>query len=412
MTGPKPDPSDVETRPISVAELLAKNGSIGSPPVTGRRRRRRGNADAVTVAELTGEIPVIRDEDFPPEQQDTPGESAGSADRADGSDAPDVSGVSSGASDGPDSPEASDSPDSPDSPDSAGVSDSSDSAGVSDSSGTGDSADASDSSGSSVTPDSDASGRLPIGPAPGFVAEDRPATGPRPAERPKRPAPEPRWPKSPPQPARASGPQPSPYPRPMRRSDPPAEANGRPAAREATGSDAERMRPDPVDSYTDFEVDVMDTDVRDADLSVGDSAYVRSYLSNAGAAERSGRPVPGSDLDAGAAEPGDADDFAGTDDSAGQEQADAYVGRPGVVGGALAVLQSILAVAFGGGLFIAFDQLWRWNSIVALVLTVLVTLGLVAAVQAVRKTVDIVSTLIAVAVGLLVTLGPLALHAG
>jgi len=75
------------------------------------------------------------------------------------------------------------------------------------------------------------------------------------------------------------------------------------------------------------------------------------------------------------------------------------------------VLQSILAVAFGGGLFIVFDQLWRWNSIVALVLTVLVTLGLVAAVQAVRKTVDIVSTLIAVAVGLLVTLGPLALHA-
>ena len=26
MTGPKPDPRDVETRPISVAELLAKNG--------------------------------------------------------------------------------------------------------------------------------------------------------------------------------------------------------------------------------------------------------------------------------------------------------------------------------------------------------------------------------------------------
>ncbi|HTM85476.1 MAG TPA: hypothetical protein VL179_11370, partial [Mycobacterium sp.] len=88
-----------------------------------------------------------------------------------------------------------------------------------------------------------------------------------------------------------------------------------------------------------------------------------------------------------------------------------YVGPPGIVGGALVVLQSILAVAFGGGLFIAFDQLWRWNSIVALVLTGLVTVGLVAAVQAVRKTADIVSTLIAVAVGLLVTLGPLALHA-
>lgn len=57
-----------------------------------------------------------------------------------------------------------------------------------------------------------------------------------------------------------------------------------------------------------------------------------------------------------------------------------------MLGGILVVLQSLLAVVLGGGLFVAFDQLWRWNSIVALVLTGLVTLGLVAAVQAVRKT--------------------------
>src|SRR5271166_6526372 len=53
------------TRPISVAELLAKNGTIGAP-VPNRRRRRRGNSDAVTVAELTGEIPII-DDDIEPE---------------------------------------------------------------------------------------------------------------------------------------------------------------------------------------------------------------------------------------------------------------------------------------------------------------------------------------------------------
>ncbi len=74
----------------------------------------------------------------------------------------------------------------------------------------------------------------------------------------------------------------------------------------------------------------------------------------------------------------------------------------------LAVLQSLLAVVFGGGLFIAFDQLWRWNNIVALVLSVLVILGLVVAVRVVRKTEDIASTLIAVVVGALVRLGPLA----
>ncbi|MDT5067989.1 MAG: hypothetical protein QOK02_4144, partial [Mycobacterium sp.] len=77
--------------------------------------------------------------------------------------------------------------------------------------------------------------------------------------------------------------------------------------------------------------------------------------------------------------------------------------------GVWVVGQCILAVAFGAGLFIAFDQLWKWNSIVALVLSVLVILGLVVGVRVVRKTEDIGSTLIAVAVGAMVTLGPLAL---
>src|SRR5262249_54078338 len=77
--------------------------------------------------------------------------------------------------------------------------------------------------------------------------------------------------------------------------------------------------------------------------------------------------------------------------------------------GAWIVGQCIIAVAFGAGLFIAFDQLWKWNNIVALVLSVLVILGLVVGVRVVRKTEDIGSTLIAVAVGALVPLGPLAL---
>ena len=45
----------------------------------------------------------------------------------------------------------------------------------------------------------------------------------------------------------------------------------------------------------------------------------------------------------------------------------------------------------------------------ALALSVLVILGLVVGVRVVRKTEDIASTLIAVAVGAMVTLGPLAL---
>src|SRR4051812_47802448 len=61
MTGP--DDNHSNTRPISVAELLARNGTIGAPPVGGRRRRRRGNSDSVTVAELTGEIPIVSEDD-------------------------------------------------------------------------------------------------------------------------------------------------------------------------------------------------------------------------------------------------------------------------------------------------------------------------------------------------------------
>src|ERR1700743_2416274 len=66
MTGPQPETESPESRPISVAELLARNGTIRAPAVTRRRRRRRGDSDSVSVAELTGEIPVIRDDEIAP----------------------------------------------------------------------------------------------------------------------------------------------------------------------------------------------------------------------------------------------------------------------------------------------------------------------------------------------------------
>ncbi|GAA4384837.1 hypothetical protein [Tsukamurella soli] len=53
-----------DSRPISVAELLARNAANaaeGAASATGRRgRRHRGGENSVTVAELTGEIPVVR----------------------------------------------------------------------------------------------------------------------------------------------------------------------------------------------------------------------------------------------------------------------------------------------------------------------------------------------------------------
>lgn len=311
MTGPHETESP-GTRPISVAELLARNGTIGAPAVTRRRRRRRGDSDAVTVAELTGEIPIIRDEDDHDAQ-----EAAGGPVRV-------------------------------------------------------------------------------AEPAP-EQAQDRPASA-------YWSEPEPRWPKSPPQPQRLSGPERSAYPRPLPHAD---------AAVDAAQSGAEDMSPDPLDHYADLPVDVTDSEVREAEPASEDSAFVRSFLQSDstlfGGQTLADEVARRRGAERSAAEELDDDHPAAVAERTGEAPHEA----PGRLGrlwrGCLVVFQSILAVAFGAGLFVAFDELWRWNSIVALVLSVLVILGLVVGVRVVRKTEDIASTLIAVAVGALITWGPLVL---
>ncbi|OJZ76312.1 hypothetical protein BRW65_02535 [Mycobacterium paraffinicum] len=310
MTGPHSETESPGTRPISVAELLAKNGTIGAPAVTRRRRRRRGDSDAVTVAELTGEIPIIRDDDEDPRTAERPAATAE--------------------------------------------------------------------------------------PEPEQQTEDKPAAA-------YWSQPEPRWPRSPLQPKNAAGPERSAYPRPLSHGEA-GETNG-------TGqSGAEDMNPDPLDHYTDLPVDVMDSEVRDAEPALEDSAYVRSYLQTETDEDEEDGEHP---FTAGLLphEERDEDHLDGaTEGAATATDVHAAPGRfEALWRGTLVVFQSILAVAFGAGLFVAFDELWRWNSIVALVLSVLVILGLVVGVRVVRKTEDIASTLIAVAVGALITLGPLAL---
>ncbi|WP_293004595.1 hypothetical protein [Mycobacterium sp.] len=330
MTGPNDT-----TRPISVAELLAKNGTHGAP-APARRRRRRGNSDAVTVAELTGEIPIITDDTDPDAEQHQVPESR--AHRANGS--------------------------------------------------------------------------ARVSPAPLVEDDEVEAPAEEPVEKAFWSEPEPRWPASaPPRPREASAttresrPLRSSYPRPQRRPGR-AEAN-RPEPREdkpVDRSGAEGMNPDPIEDYAGMSVDVMDTDVRDADSSLEDSAYVRSYLgSSAGKGDAESSSGTGfSDIDDAAEDEHYLDDGEfGDGHTWSRSDSMRFTGA--------VVLQSFLAVALGAGLFIAFDQLWLWNNIVALVLSVLVILGLVVGVRVVRKTEDIASTLIAVAVGALVTLGPLAL---
>ncbi len=170
---------------------------------------------------------------------------------------------------------------------------------------------------------------------------------------------------------------------------------------------AEQMSPDPVDDDEDLAlVEPREIEDEDTEAAVEEKAKdeLPSYLRSTAGPLFGGQTVA-DDLARRSAPPAPED--IDLEDDEDTEAAPSLMSS--FLRGALVVGQCIIAVAFGAGLFIAFDQLWKWNNIVALVLSVLVILGLVVGVRVVRKTEDIGSTLIAVAVGALVTLGPLAL---
>jgi hypothetical protein len=318
--------TDYETpsRPISVAELLAKNGTIGSPPVGGRRRRRRGNSDSVTVAELTGEIPIIRTGEMPIVREEL------------AADEPAV-----------EEPTVEEQP---------------------------------------------AEELVVEPPTINGSASATPAPPQRTFEVPPQRS-------EPPTPRREQGPERSHDPRPMRR------PVRKPMPVAADSSDAEQMTFDPVDESAP----VLDLA---PDEQVEEAAELQSYLRSSSGTLFGGETVADDRARRGLVsdhEPEAGSVAVVTEAETERDQRPREGKLTALWRGTLVVLQSILAVAFGAGLFIAFDQLWRWNNIVALVLSVLVILGLVVAVRVVRKTEDIASTLIAVAVGALVTLGPLAL---
>ncbi len=317
------EPNDTtSTRPISVAELLAKNGSIGAPSPGGRRRRRRGNADAVTVAELTGEIPIVNYH-------------TGEHEVIDAETTPDNGRVEAPSEESAAPAEA------------------------------------------EVAVEAQSVLEQPQ------VTEDEPDAQSEPEAQPE--------------------PEPVPHHthHGLRRS----------AALPAGG--AEEMSPDPL---IDDDDELAAVDLTDVDLTADPQAVTGgtdalpsgfpSYLSR----------VPGpEDIDLGGPDTAATlTDTAVVADEPGAELAEEAEAEPATsrspfLHGVWIVAQSIFAVLFGAGLFVAFDQLWKWNNIVALVLSVLVILGLVVGVRVVRRTEDIASTLIAVAVGALVTLGPLAL---
>ena len=354
----EPEDNHSNTRPISVAELLARNGSIGAPPVGGRRRRRRGDSNSVTVAELTGEIPIITDATDP--EADAVAESAA---------APENEQVE------PEPPEV----EQPEHVEESEADDSIESAA--------DPAPMAEQVAPDRLDDAETTDEVPVTKAEADYEahlEQREADD-----------------------------EPIEFTAPTRRLP-----VATPPGFSAPAGGAEQMSPDPVGDDDDEgpDVDLIESLENEAPLAARDdeatqAAFeVPSYLRSNSDTLFGGQSVA-DDLARRGAAPGPEDIDLGED---ARPAADADVepdqppGSP-IVRGAWVVVQCILAVAFGAGLFIAFDLLWKWNNIVALVLSVLVILGLVIGVRIVRKTEDVGSTLIAVAVGALVTLGPLAL---
>ena len=371
MTGPEDSQS---TRPISVAELLARNGTIGAPPVGGRRRRRRGDTDSISVAELTGEIPIVTDRDIveqpvaeePSAQPDVAEPVEVPVEQGESVEPPELTGpaVSNGAVDHQDTDvvEAVEA-DEADEADEAVEQDAADEAVEQDA------ADETDDDYADAVTD--------------YAAHIQ-----------------------------------------QRDNDadvdffaPPRRSNYAPR-RFGALVDAEEMSPDPdpVDDDTaldwsapeiesEDDIDALDT-VGDLEDDAKDSDRSPSYPRPVEGALFGGQTVADDIARRGAAPtPEDIE----LDDPDHEIEAAEPTTMSSFMHGVWIVGQCVLAVAFGAGLFVAFDQLWKWNNIVALVLSVLVILGLVVGVRVVRKTEDIGSTLIAVAVGALVTLGPLAL---
>jgi len=378
MTGPE---DSQNTRPISVAELLARNGTIGAPPAGGRRRRRRGDTDSISVAELTGEIPIITDhvvEQPRPEQptEEPVVEEAPVEEAVDQSETHVLEPVVDEPVEEVDSPAST----------------------------------------NGVVEHTDVEPETAEDEADAEAEAEEPAdVGDVPAEAEEAEEVDDDY-------ADAV----SDYAAHIEQRDtdvdlpffaPPRRSSSAQRRLSVVG-DAEEMSPDPdpVDEDTALDWSEAEAGSAEGDDVVAEGAVSDveedakqpdsepSYLRTTAGPLFGGQSV--------------ADDLArrrparGPEEIDLDEQAEAAPPQKAIssfMHGVWIVGQCVLAVAFGAGLFVAFDQLWKWNNIVALVLSVLVILGLVVGVRVVRKTEDIGSTLIAVAVGALVTLGPLAL---
>ncbi|ALR13089.1 membrane protein [Mycobacteroides saopaulense] len=418
--------SDDTQRPVSVAELLARNGAAEGK-ISGHRRRMRGNADAIPVAELTGEIPVIRDK---------------KGGRARPNPAPSAA------------PEAATPPSAPKAPEAATQQEArSYLRSNEDALFGGDSmADEAARRGTATTqppaptqPSSMASSLRSIFPptptpvtrpgeprksidfndATGVISpvtnEPKSEPAPEPAATTPAPPAAPIVPVSRPEPVKQPEPEPEPEPEPVAvvQPEPEAESHEDTHAQTADHTDyAERDEPESEeDEYEedqeyaeyahgsavewtshDAEQDVEDDEFEDREDDYQLEHELQELVDEHGSlAEPEAGQLAAVDTDK-KPQPGTAEAKADR-----REKIKTYLQ------GSWIAAQYLLAAAAGAGLFFGFRELWSWNQGIALVLGVLFIAILVASLWVIRKTVDLASILIAIVVGALIAFGPLVL---
>ncbi|ORA61357.1 hypothetical protein [Mycobacteroides franklinii] len=416
--------SDDTQRPVSVAELLARNGAADGK-ISGHRRRMRGNADAIPVAELTGEIPVIRDKKggrARPNPAPTP-ETAVAPEAAKAPEAPAPSGARSYLRSNEDALFGGDS-----------MADEAARRGPSTPSAPGQPS-AMASSLRSIFPPTPTPVARPGEPRKSIDFNDAtgvisPVTGepksePAPALKPEAatpaPAAEPAPPAVPippvtpppsvsvpapvePEPELAPVPEPEAVVHPHAEPEPEAHPEVHPEVHEDGHDDyARHEEDDPYGRASAVEWTSHDAehDVEGAENDYDENDYQLEHELQ----ELVGQH--GADSEVSQLAAADTDKRSESDTAAAK--ADRREKIKTYLQGSWIAAQYLLAAAAGAGLFFGFRELWSWNQGIALVLGVLFIAILVASLWVIRKTVDLASILIAIVVGALIAFGPLVL---
>ncbi|MFV8177117.1 hypothetical protein [Mycobacteroides chelonae] len=409
--------SDDTQRPVSVAELLARNGAADGK-ISGHRRRMRGNADAIPVAELTGEIPVIRDKKggrarpnpapSPAPETAAPPESPKAAEAGARSylrsnedalfggdsmaDEAARRGTTAAPAPAPAQPSAMESPLRSIFPPTPTP--------VARPGEPRKSIDFNDVTGviSPVTAEPPKSEPAPV---PAAVAPAVPAAPPAPAipvppvSRPEpesvTPEPEPE-----PEPEPAAVAQPEPEPEPI---TPEPEPSPEPETVYHAEYEAEYEDDDEYGRAVEWTSHDAEQDVEDDEFDDQEDDYQLEHeLQELVGAHGDPSEPEVSQLAA-----------VDTDKSKAEAKADRREKIKTYLQGSWIAAQYLLAAAAGAGLFFVFRELWSWNQGFALLLGVLFIAILVASLWVIRKTVDLASILIAIVVGALIAFGPLVL---